>query len=295
MGKTRSKKRSAIYKNDIAYQFYIKQLSAIAASIFRWNNIPKNIDMIYSENRLLHNNLVFFYDEDMEKYLLLPYTSRGGITDNHEPSKLTAYCTMEYTQYRKNLFHDEVVFLYDRSDRASTYFNVRYYAQRLWSMDRSIDSNISIQKFPYIAQMSEEQKMTFLNFMGQIEDFHDLVITDKRLNLDSVQLLNLNPPYVADKIAIQRSNIYNEFLTSIGVENVTFNKKERVVSAEIEQQAQGDKANKNIRLNTRLKFCEDVNIKFGLRTSVDFINQYSNIKDKLLEKELKEGESNGVL
>lgn len=295
MGKTRSKKRSAIYKNDIAYQFYIRQLSAIATSIFRWNDMPKNIDMIYSEKRLLHNNLVFFYDEDMEKYLLLPYTSRGGITDNHEPSKLTAYCTMEYTQYRKNLDHDEVVFLYDRTDRSSTYFNVQYYAQRLWAMDRSIDSNISIQKFPYIAQMSEEQKMSFLNFMGQVEDFHDLILTDKRLNLDGVQLLNLNPPYVADKISVQRSNIYNEYLTSIGIENVTFNKKERVVAAEIEQQAQGDKANKNIRQNTRLTFCEDVNKKFGLNPTVDFINKYSDIKDKLLEKELEEGEPNGVL
>lgn len=295
MGKNRAKIRSAIYKNDMAYKFYIKQLSAIATSVFRWNGVPKKIDMIYSENRLLHNNLVFFYDVDMGRYLLLPYNSRGGFTDNHEPSKLTAYCTMKYTQYRKNLNHDEVVFLYDRTDRSSTYFTIQYYAQRLWSMDRSIDSNISIQKFPYITQMSEEQKMSILNFMGQIEDFHDLILTDKRLNLDSIQILNLNPPYVADKISVQRTNIYNEFLTSIGIENVTLNKKERVVSAEIEQQAQGDKANKNIRQNTRLAFCEQVNNKFNLNISVDFINKYSDIKDKILEKELEEGETNGVL
>lgn len=78
--------------------------------------------------------------------------------------------------------------------------------------------------------------------------------------------------------------ILRECMTLLGIENANMDKKERLVSDEVNANNQQVIASRNIWLSERKKAIEELNKKFGLNASVEFApyEDYEEIM-KLLE------------
>ena len=70
-----------------------------------------------------------------------------------------------------------------------------------------------------------------------------------------------------------KEKIWNEALSFVGIDTVNTEKRERMITAEVEYGLGYVDAMRNIMLNMRRKACNEINEKFGLNISVKFRNQ----------------------
>lgn len=125
--------------------------------------------------------------------------------------------------------------------RYSDWTIVDYYASRLSDAQRTIDINLAQQKSIAGAMVgSDAQKKSMEAVIKRISENTPFIVVDK----DMFDMAALNPssnsfmdirfdvPYIVDKVQVYMHNLVNEFLTKIGIENTTQDKRERMVADE---------------------------------------------------------------
>ena len=110
------------------------------------------------------------------------------------------------------------------------------------------------------------------------------------MDTDNITVLNTTSPIVFDKLQIQKTNILNECLTFLGINNANTDKRERLVTNEVDSNNEMIQINSDVMLETRKQACEEINKMFGLNISVERranlkidlnenFNDYIDIKD----------------
>ena len=259
--------------NNFNYAHYVERLTELAISMFEWKNLPEGIDERFLEMVLFKNgSAVFFKDEDMDEYLGLPVAVNGGFNVYKIPIRRRAYAV---NGYQKDLTIENSVIIYNNMIRTNSVDIVTLFAQRLWDIDRSIDVNARSQKHPVLVQCSQEQRLTLLNLYKEVDGNSPVIFADKNLDINnSLKAINTEAPYVCDKLYMLKTQIWNEALTYLGISNLNFQKKERLISDEVLRSMGGTVASRYSRLESRRKACKEINKMFGLNIDVDFREDY---------------------
>lgn len=117
---------------------------------------------------------------------------------------------------------------------------VKITAQRLASADSAIDINLFNSKISYIAEAeTKAQKETIEKVYDEISEGNPLVVYRKdaltqQKNGLQVFFNNVKQNYVADIIQDTKRSIMNEFLTSLGINNANTDKRERLITNEVD-------------------------------------------------------------
>lgn len=267
MKKDRQFWESAKMNND-SYMQYFNMLAELSMSMFEWSNLPKSIDSRFLELALFTDGMsVFFYDEDMEDYLALRTMIGGTLNVYQIPEQRTAYAS---NGYNKMLDSSNSVLIFNNFMHNNSLLNVEIYAKRLYNLDRAIEVNANAQKTPVLIQCDETQRLVMSNLYKKYEGNEPYIFGDKSLNTEGIKVLRTDAPYVADKLYALKSQIWNEALTYLGISNVNFQKKERLLSDEVTRGLGGTVASRYSRLETRRKACKEINNMFGLNISCNF-------------------------
>ena len=104
----------------------------------------------------------------------------------------------------------------------------------------------------------------------------------KDLDLKALQCLRTDAPYVADKLYQLKTEIWNEALTYLGISNINYQKKERMISDEVLRNQGGTIASRYSRLEARREAVEQINKMFGLDISVDYREDYREMDDEVV-------------
>ena len=82
-------------------------------------------------------------------------------------------------------------------------------------------------------------------------------------------------------------------LTYMGISNISYQKRERLISDEVTRSQGGTIAIRYSKLNARRQACDEINRMFGLNISCDFREDY-RIKDLeyMINSESEDGETN---
>ena len=104
----------------------------------------------------------------------------------------------------------------------------------------------------------------------------------KSVNPNSLQAISTGAPFVSDKLYTLKVQYWNEALTYLGISNVNFQKKERMVSDEVMRSMGGVIANRYSRLNARRKACEQINELFGLDIWCDYRDDFREMDDEFM-------------
>ena len=75
-----------------------------------------------------------------------------------------------------------------------------------------------------------------------------------------------------------KTHLWNEVLTYLGISNISYQKRERLISDEVTRSQGGTIAIRYSKLNARRQACEEINRMFGLDIWCDFREDY-RIKD----------------
>ena len=132
----------------------------------------------------------------------------------------------------------------------------------------------------------ETQRLTMENLYKEYNGNVPVIFGNKDLDIKRVGVLATNAPYVADKLMELKNQVWNEALTYLGVSNVSYQKKERLISDEVSRSMGGTIASRNTRLNARKQACDEINKMFGLNVSVSYKEDYQALNLETNESEV---------
>lgn len=280
-----SRRRKTVFgesalNNNYSWRTYFGRLMELAISTFEWKNLPDSCDERYMELTLFNEgNAVFFKDEELG-YLALKCLNNGMLNVYSVPTRRQAWAV---NGYNKQLDDKDSVIIWNNRLREPSWPLVQYYAKRLWEYDRIIDVNIRAQKTPVVIQGTENQRLTLENLYKEYDGNAPIIMADKSLDLGNVlKVAKTDAPFVSDKIYTLKTQLWNECLTALGISNVSFQKKERLISDEVTRSMGGTIASRWSRLESRQKAADEINKMFGLDIEVNFREDFRETDDEFM-------------
>lgn len=254
--------------NNATYIQYFNRLVELSISMFEWQGLPETVDPRYLELHLFQNgSMVYFRDEVMGD-LCLDCIANGKFDVYGNPVSRRAYSS--YNQYQKTLNESDSVIIWNNYLRQPSVLDVKMFAKRLYNLDRIIDVNANAQKTPVLVQGTEKQRLTLVNLYKEFDGNAPFIFGDKNLDLNSLRAISTNAPYVADKLYQLKTQIWNEALTYLGISNLNIQKKERMITDEVQRNQGGTIASRYSRLEARREAVDKINRMFGTDISVDY-------------------------
>lgn len=274
----------SLIMNTHTYEYYVSRLTELALSVFEWKNMPISIDAEYIERSLFDNGMaVFFYDEVLG-YLGLKVAANGPFNPYEIPIYRRAYSS---NGFNIDLDINNSVIIYNNIIRTPSVMDICSFARILYDIDCTIIVNMRSQKTPIMITGSEEQKLTLLNLYKEYDGNSPFIFGDKNIDLNALKVLKTDAPFVAPKLYELKVAYWNEALTYIGIPNVNVQKRERLITDEVERTLAGAIASRNSRLKARRRACGLINNMFGLNIWCD-VDESLNGKENDNETEIIE-------
>ena len=254
--------------NNATYIQYFNRLVELSVSVFEWQGLPETVDPRYLELHLFQNGSVVYFRDEVMGDLCLDCIANGQFDVYGNPISRRAYSS--YNQYQKTLNESDSVIIWNNYLRQPSVLDVKMFAKRLYNLDRIIDVNANAQKTPVLVQGTEKQRLTLVNLYKEFDGNAPFIFGDKNLDLNSLRAISTNAPYVADKLYQLKTQIWNEALTYLGISNLNIQKKERMITDEVQRNQGGTIASRYSRLEARREAVDKINRMFGTDISVDY-------------------------
>lgn len=258
MIKIKEIEQSALLNNLTARDYYIK-LKMLAISLFKWENLDEicgfGSEIFLEENLFLEGKMCFIKDDKIG-YQIMRITENGNLNNYNLPTKINAYAQ----EFNKTFNIDEIVYIMNNRLQEPTKTSIELASNRLYEIQRTIDINLENQKTPIVFEGDKKSilslKNAYLNFKSNVP----VMFTNKNFEMNNrVNCLKTNVPLIAKELNECKKDILNETLTFLGINNVDFEKKERLVTDEVN--ANNDMINYflNCFYEPRKKACEQIN------------------------------------
>lgn len=276
MGRKKTNFGESLSMNNATYEQYFNRLMELSISMFEWKNLPSTCDVRYLELALFMNgSAVFFQDDVLEDYVALDVICSGRLDVYGNPVLRRAYS--RYNNYQKLLKGNNSVIIWNNYTRTNSVLDVEMFARRLYNLDRIIDINANAQKTPVLIKCDETQRLTMLNVYKEYDGNSPVIFGDKALNSNGLEVLSTGAPYVADKIYMLKTQIWNEALTYLGISNINVQKKERLITDEVTRNQGGTIASRYSRLESRREAVRKINDMFGLNIEVNYREDFQQV------------------
>ena len=269
---------------DYTFTDYFYRLMLIARSIFKWNNLPNNIDEKWIEKYLFTEGKCAFFKDPIKGLMVAKCADGGSLNYYDEPTEIRPVATnMESSTVYTN--HKDCVVIRNNDIMLPTARTIQLFAYRLADISRTIDININAQKTPLIILCSEKQKLTMKNVYKQWNGFEPVIYGDPNIDLNQVTVLKTDAPIVFDKLQYQKHAIWNECMTFLGINNANQDKRERLVDDEVQANNEQVEISAHCMLKAREQACEEINRIFGTNISVEL--RVDDYRQSVEEEEVK--------
>ena len=260
-------------ENEMSHIYYVNKILELAMSMFEWSNLPPSVDERYLEMQLVLNGKVLFFKDDAmsdvegEKYLVMKFANAGKLNIYEIPTVRRAFAN---NGYQNTLTEKDSVIIYNNMIHTNIYSVIENYAKRLSNLDRIIDVNSNAQKTPVLIKTGQKELLSLKNLYKKYDGNAPVIYGDNALDTNNISILNTEAPYICDRIYELKTQLWNECLTMLGISNVSYQKKERLISDEVSRSQGGTIANRYSRLNTRKQACKQINAMFDLNVDCNF-------------------------
>ena len=163
---------------------------------------------------------------------------------------------------------DDFIRILNNDLRIPTKIYVKDYAEKMVEVNQAIRANVKQQKFPYLFICDVKSKDAMKSVFQQLENGEPAIYGGKSIDLqNNVDVLNSNAPFVVDKLQEYKYELEREVLTFFGLNN-NFEKKERLLTDEVNANNDYIDSNIDLMFNMRKHFCQKANEKYGLNIQV---------------------------
>lgn len=277
--------------NNASYIWWYNHLQDLLFSIFDFENLPKEWNTDFLKQNLFENGFICVSKvKGLETPLALPCSYHG----------LNYYgFPVEYTinnpvlgSFNGKLEGDNktgvLVYLQFKHNRFKSYIPlITHYAVMLASCDCSINVSLMNSRVAHVFEVSNEaERQSVMKMYDVVSQGKPVVFLkkgkiDRQLYETNNEFMNVKNTYIANDILLTQSQIYDMFLTEIGINNANTNKRERLVTDEVNANNLETKMVIHNEFKTLKECIDKVNESFNL-----------NIKIKLHYEELEGGNNN---
>ena len=299
MGKRKSRNslEDAVLVNNATYFDYLERFKKIVLSLFEWENLPDSMDARYLERCLYYTGQAAMLYLEPYGYINTKSATSGKLNLYGLPTMIRCYSYGEINTSRRvysgvsdavaqiNGYEDdtddkkstEAILVLNNWEGTATAQTIELFAYRMYTAERAIDVNVRAQKTPYVVLTNENERLSMKNALQQVDE-NAMALVGERNHFDpeAIRTLNTGAPYVADKLTDYKHSIWNEFLTFIGVDNIS-EKRERMISAETLSNNECVNLNLMASLKPREKAAEQFNQKYGMNINVKLRSDIYNI------------------
>lgn len=241
---------------------YLDRLRMLATSLFTW----KGLDDVagtgasrFLEQSLYENGRACFVKDDELGFLALKVNPSDKLNIYNLPTKVNAWSY----GYNKMFNFDDVVYIMNNELEKPTIQSLELFAMRLYETERTIDVNLQAQKTPILIEGDTKTILTLKNVYMQYSGNTPFIFGNKQFDISNkLNVLKTDAPYLIDKLDVHKHQIFNDALTVLGIDNANTDKKERLITDEVESNEQLVTYYLNCWYKTRKKACDEINEKF---------------------------------
>lgn len=259
----------AMIINNDTYTDYLMRLRLIATSLFTWKNLDNYAG--YGASRFLEQSLYDFgracFIQDNELgYMALRVNPSDKLNIYELPVRVTAWSI----GYTKDFDFDDVVYIMNNELQLPTSNTLRLMAYRLYETERTIDVNLNAMKTPVLIEGDTKTILTLKNIYMQYSGNIPFIFGNKQYDISNrLNVLKTDAPYLIDKLELHKHEIWNEAMTYLGIDNANTDKKERLITDEVQSNNELINYYLNCFYKTRKKACDDINDKYGLDIEIE--------------------------
>ena len=254
--------------NNKTYIDYLNRLRLIATSLFTWDKLDDYAGTGASrflEQSLYDNGRACFIEDSELGYLALKVNPSDKLNVYNLPTKVLAWSI----GYNKEYAFDDVVYIMNNELQMPTADTIQLFAYRLYETERTIDTNLIAQKTPVLIEGDTKTILTLKNVYMQYSGNTPFIFGNKQFDISNkLNVLKTDAPYLIDKLENHKHEIWNEAMTYLGIDNANTDKKERLITDEVESNNELINYYLNCFYKTRKKACDEINSKYGLDVSI---------------------------
>ena len=262
-------------KNTGLVNFYMRYLVQKVISVFEFLNIPESWAMNYFQYVLICRGYIGIINT--ERYGVIPQEcGLGGFNIFYQPQFITVANPL-LPGIRQPEIGTECEVIKMQPDYGSIMDLVAAYADLMALCLESAGVNLLNSKLSYVfAAGNKTQAESFKKMFDRIASGEPAVFVDKNLfNEDGsrnwdVFFQNLKQNYVASDILNDMKSIEDQFNTAIGIPNANTQKRERLITDEVNANNIDTEAKISLWIETMKKDMRRVNEMFGLELDVRY-------------------------
>lgn len=266
--------------NNTSYFYYYDKLMKMIYTIFKFDNVPPYWNMPYFKEKLFNRGVLAVVDTSagvlplecsydginiwgMPVYFNINNVVLGNLRGKiGEDGELIYFSVVENT-------YKSMVQLVDR------------YASLLANIDGSLNTTLINSRMAQVFEASSNSQLKVMEKVyDQISNGKPAVFVRKNSEepFEHAIFNNVKNTYIGNDLIITKQSIFNEFKSEIGINNSNTQKKERLITSEVENNK--EELNSNIyEWYYNLRDCiSKVNAMFNLNISVSFNENVVNVK-----------------
>ena len=297
--------RDAMILNNDTYIDYLERMKKICLSMFEWVNLPPSMNARFIEMCLYYNGQAALLYDNEYGYINTMASDGGYINIYGLPTEVICY-SYRFNQRRELYTVDtggekgeECILVMNNYERIPTAASVTLFAYRLAEAQRTADVNIKAQRTPILITTDQKQHFTLKKMYEEYDGNTPAIFADKNLiTPDALKALKTDAPFIANDIMQYKREIWNEFLSFIGVNNLA-EKRERLITSEVDSNNELINLNLQALLIPRKEACKQFNEKYGLmgEKAIDvkvrsdlynIIKQFESVTDDYREEKRNE-------
>lgn len=260
---------------NISVDYYKRELYNMIYSVFEFD-LPKSWALNFFRFFLFHcGSIGVIYTKEF-----------GWVAQPYSFTELDLYYNPKMIMVNNQFFNDtkygligvnaEIIKIFD--DYFGLEALVTRYAEMLAQCDKSININLMNANVALVAEVeNKKQADSVKEAYGRATAGEPLVTINKEVlngNSLNTMIANVKNTFIANDIQILKRSIVNEFLTKVGIRNSNYEKKERLTSAEVEENNDETRALVSIIFDNIKDGMNKVNAITGLNLGVRLRYEY---------------------
>ena len=303
---TLSKKKVALYENDIEFQNMFYNLLNILMYSFSIEGLPDSCNERFFKLNLIFNGYAALIKDPDLGYLSLgvrPTVNSSQLNIYGEFPDVNAFGWNGFNKQYKNYMYGtdnsdaEAVICRD-NDMMYPMINIVWmYAKRLTDTMRTLDITARKLKTPYFITCDEAQKSSIKKILEDVDFNQDSIIANRSTMPNEFNVLQTGVQPESVRVLWEHySNLESEIRTFLGINSAAnLDKKERLVVDEAEANDILTDINIQYRLKNYQQFCDTVNNLWGLNISfvsnIDIVEKQAEIDDSIKQNEVIGGDT----
>ncbi len=267
-------------QKDRGYLLYMQRFLNLFMNRYKYSGLPtKSIDSTFRNNGferwLFFTPAVSIFKDDALGVQMLPVS--GWDSERNIAGFPKSWEVVAGNGYRRVCTDKDSVLMFNDDAYSVPFLHILYELEYMINIDRTHRQNINALRMPFVIELTEDDQKSAQKFVDEFDDYSDVIKIRKRAMDKAIrdrapynmQLFNSGAQMLGDELNKDFVSFENRILTYLGYNNVTLEKKERMLTGELSQNDQVVQSNYTNAYNCRNQAIERANEMFGTNMKVE--------------------------